>query len=113
MKQVLKSFVLLALITLGTHVMFADNIVLNGTFSNSPGGAYTTVYAGQNTISKWTVDSGSVDWINSYWQTPPAGGGSIDLDGNSPGSISQTLATVKNQIYQVSFYLSGNRTAVQ
>jgi hypothetical protein len=30
------------------------------------------------------------------------------MDGNSPGAISQTLTTTAGQLYDVSFYLSGN-----
>jgi choice-of-anchor C domain-containing protein len=88
--------------------MFAD-IVNNGNFSTPPpSGAFTTVYAGDTQIPGWTVASGSVDWIGNYWQAPPLGGYSIDLDGNSPGAISQDLTTTAGQTYKVSFYLSGN-----
>jgi choice-of-anchor C domain-containing protein len=57
----------------------------------------------------WTVNSGSVDVIGTYWQPPVAGQGSLDLDGNSDGTISQTLSgLVTGQTYALTFALSGN-----
>jgi choice-of-anchor C domain-containing protein len=89
-------------------LVHADQIT-NGNFTSGPsGGSYVTVYAGDPSITGWTVTKGSVDLILSYWQAPPSGGNSIDLDGNSPGGIEQTFATTAGVTYKVSFYLSGN-----
>ena len=52
--------------------------------------------------------SGSVDLIGGYWQAPPTGGNSIDLDGLQPGAISQSFLDTDGQVYTVSFWLSGN-----
>jgi choice-of-anchor C domain-containing protein len=84
----------------------ASNLVTDGTFdSPSGGGSFTTEFAGQ-TFNAWTVDSGSIDLIGSYWQAP-AGAGSVDLDGDSPGAISQSITTGKGA-YELTFDLSGN-----
>ena len=88
--------------------VFAVTIVADGDFSIPPGGAsYTTINSG-NTFGPWSVDSGSIDLIGGYWQSPTMGGGSVDLDGNSPGSISQTVALTAGKTYKLMFSLSGN-----
>jgi choice-of-anchor C domain-containing protein len=87
----------------------ATNLVTDGNF-NSPGcsGGFCTVNS-PSTFDNgaWTVTGGSVDLIGSYWQAPPTGGGSVDLDGNSPGGISQSLSLAAGS-YTLTFYLSGN-----
>jgi choice-of-anchor C domain-containing protein len=91
---------------------YADgiNLVTNGTFTaNGTPPTFTTVFApDSSSISGWTVVSGSVDLIGDYWQGPLAGGNSIDLDGDSPGAISQAFSDTAGQVYTVTFYLSGN-----
>jgi choice-of-anchor C domain-containing protein len=86
------------------------NLVSNGGFSSTCGsGSFCTYGSPDSTdISGWTVASGSVDLITGYWQGPPTGGNSIDLDGNSPGSILTTFATVMGAKYLVNFEYSGN-----
>jgi Protein of unknown function (DUF642) len=50
-----------------------------------------------------------VDIIGNYWQPPVAGQGSLDLDGNTDGQISQALSgLVFGQKYALTFALSGN-----
>jgi choice-of-anchor C domain-containing protein len=85
------------------------NLVTNGTFSTPPGGAFETLGEGSSAIPGWTVGSvGSVDWINNYWQNP-AGSYSLDMDGDTPGSISQTgISTIAGHMYDLTFDLSGN-----
>jgi choice-of-anchor C domain-containing protein len=84
----------------------ASNLVADGTFdSPSGGGSFTTYFAGQS-FGPWTVTSGSVDLIGGYWQAP-AGGGSVDVDGDAPGAFSQTLATGTGA-YTLTFDMSGN-----
>ncbi len=62
-----------------------------------------------NAIQDWTVTSGSVDWIGSYWQGPTATDPwSIDMNGLAPGAIAQTFSTTAGATYIASFYLSGN-----
>ena len=49
----------------------------------------------------------SVDLIGTYWQAPPSGGQSVDLDGNKPGGVIQTF-NLNAGMHLLSFYLSAN-----
>ncbi len=79
--------------------------------------AFQTLWSGTpdaESITGWTVTSGSVDWINTYW-TAQDGTKSLDMNGTptsdvplAAGTISQTLATAVNNTYVVQFYISGN-----
>lgn len=86
------------------------NLISNGNFTNCVGCGvvFTTYFGGSTNITDWTVQGHSVDLILTYWQAPPLGGNSVDLDGNAPGGVSQTFSTVIGQQYLVTFYLSGN-----
>ena len=101
MRTALSAFAVLA----ATAALPAYADIVNGTFLTPPAGTYTTVTG--TTIPGWTVTQGSVDWINTYWQQPPIGY-SVDLDGLAVGAISQTIDTIINQTYLLSFWLAGN-----
>ena len=80
----------------------------NGSFeSSSFRGGFTTLGTGSSGLTGWTIDDGSVDLINTYWQAA-AGNYSLDLSGSGPAKISQTFDTVSGQSYVVSFSLAGN-----
>ncbi len=83
--------------------------IVDGNFAGASG-SYQTIGTGGTfgATGGWTVVSGSVDWIGNYWTAPTLGGGSVDLDGNSVGAISQTLLGLAAGTYKVSFALSGN-----
>ncbi|MEH2515780.1 choice-of-anchor C domain-containing protein [Bradyrhizobium sp. AZCC 1610] len=84
-------------------------VIVDGNFAGASG-TFQTIGTG-NTFganNAWTVTSGSVDWIGNYWTPPTPGGGSVDLDGNSVGAISQTLFGLAAGTYKVTFALSGN-----
>ena len=55
----------------------------------------------------WTLDSGDVDQVATYWAAA-AGGQSLDLNGGAPGAISQTLATTPGDTYRITFQVAGN-----
>ncbi len=83
-------------------------IVVNGSFELGPvPGAYATYFAGSSAITGWTIASGSVDYIGSYWNAAD-GSRSLDMAGNSAGTISQMLDTVAGAKYRLSFWISGN-----
>lgn len=89
----------------------AATLVFTDDFSAPFGGtSFVTYYSGGSPMGNWSVDRGSVDLIGGYWQAPSVGGGSVDLDGSSPGSISQIL-TLSPGSYMLSFSLSGNPEA--
>ena len=82
--------------------------IINGSFEDGPDpGSFTEHVAGDTSITGWTVSSGTIDYIGTYWETP-FGDRSIDLAGSSLGSISQSIATVAGQAYTISFYASKN-----
>ena len=99
------SIAVAALALAGAAHAAGPNLVADGTFAGSAGG-YTTVNGGDS-IGAWTVGGASVDWIGSYW-TAPGGTNSIDLDGNAPGAISQSISGLAAGEYQVTFDLAGN-----
>jgi choice-of-anchor C domain-containing protein len=82
----------------------------NGSFETSSLGdigGFTTLSTGSTAITGWTVTSGNIDYIGTYWQSFD-GNRSLDLNGLVPGSIAQTFDVVSGQTYQVTFYLAGN-----
>lgn len=88
----------------------AASIVTNGSFEqpNVPGQAspsFQTLTG--SALTGWTISSGSIDLIGSYWQAQD-GSQSIDLSGNETGTIYQDLATTPGAAYTLSFYLAGN-----
>ncbi len=91
-----------------------DNLVTGGDFLGSGTPATYTTYTSGQTFSDWTVTAGGVDLLGDNYERSPGGGNGVDLGGGvlSPGvgytgTISQTLATVAGQEYEVSFELSG------
>jgi choice-of-anchor C domain-containing protein len=83
--------------------------VINGGFE---AGAHTaapfdTLTPGDTQLTGWTIESGSVDWVESYW-VAASGSRSIDLNGAGPGALSQALATTVDNTYTVTFEVSGN-----
>lgn len=81
----------------------------NGSFENGVDpGSFTQLNAVDSaTINNWSVTSGSVDYIGSYWAASQ-GTKSLDLSGLAAGAISQTFDTVAGHVYSVSFDLAGN-----
>lgn len=87
----------------------SGDLISNGSFeTGTDPGVFVTLNAGSANISDWAVDSESVDYIGTYWQSSPAGGRSIDLNGLAAGSLSQIMSTVSGSTYKVTFDLSGN-----
>src|SRR3954471_2515586 len=106
----MKKLFLTAALSFGIATAANAQSVTNGSFEfgTDPGASFITLTAVDNSILGWTVDSGSIDYIGGYW---PAQDGtrSIDLAGNSVGSISQLIGgTVAGQAYTVNFWASKN-----
>ena len=83
--------------------------IVNGSFEDGiDPGSFTTVNAVDSmSITGWTVGDGSIDYIGSYW-TAQDGSRSIDLSGNSIGTISQEFATFAGQSYAITYWVSKN-----
>jgi choice-of-anchor C domain-containing protein len=81
----------------------------NGSFENGtdPVSFMQVNSPDSTTITNWTVSSGNIDYIGTYWQASD-GSRSLDLDGSSSGSIQQTFTTVAGHTYYVTFDMAGN-----
>jgi choice-of-anchor C domain-containing protein len=85
--------------------------IVNGGFADgeiAPNGSFQTVGVSTGVIPGWSVVSGNVDWIRGYCQSSDGDGFSVDLNGDAPGAIAQTIATVAGQTYHLTFDMSAN-----
>lgn len=106
---IMKSFLLSTALLVSTLGSAHAATILNGNFETgtAPGG-FTTIGTGNSGITGWTVEAGSVDYIGTYWGASD-GNRSIDLNGNSRGTISTTIdGLIQNQVYNLFFAMSGN-----
>ena len=86
--------------------------VTNGSFETgaiiSPAPFVTLNATDSTSITGWTVTSGSIDYIGSYWNAQD-GSRSLDMNGLTAGAISQHITGLTvGHTYQVSFWLAGN-----
>ncbi|MES3032114.1 MAG: choice-of-anchor C family protein [Patescibacteria group bacterium] len=113
MKKLLSMFMgltlALASLLVVTPGALAAIVGTNGSFElGTDPGVFSNLLTGDSaSVTDWTVNAGSLDYIGTYWQAAD-GARSIDLNGSSAGSISQTLVTVPGATYVVHFSLSGN-----
>ncbi len=108
MKKIFSFFAILALVLAPLSATPAFAVGTNGSFENQVvAGNFATLNTGDTTLTNWTIDSGSVDHIRDYWLASD-GVQSLDMNGISAGSISQTLTTIPGATYNVAFDLSGN-----
>jgi choice-of-anchor C domain-containing protein len=97
---------------LATAVLAVTGIT-NGSFeaNNGPADWWWSVAGSSSFVVGWHVPAGkSVDIYSdgpNGWQASD-GHHSIDLDGNWPGAIEQTVTTVAGEFYVVRFDMSGN-----
>jgi choice-of-anchor C domain-containing protein len=109
MKKVLTLAISLVFLLACVGTVSAEtNLVLNGGFESPVvGSPWATVGAG-NGLTGWTINYGSIDLIHGGWQSH-LGDQSIDLAGDSPSKISQTINTADlGATYTLSFWLAGN-----
>jgi len=117
------------LTVIGAGPAFAlTNLIDDGSFAGgATAGNYTTYSSGSAlppggwtvTTDKQTGNASSVDLVGTHWGSPPAGGGSVDLNGtlgndgasktDSVGGITQSVDVAKAGTYTLSFYVSGNQ----
>lgn len=93
------------------------NLLVNGDFEANIGnvsiGGFTTVAAGNSSITGWTVGSTSVDLIRNAFGFIDSV--SIDLAGTpGPGSLSQTFSVLAGMTYELEFdyFRNGGGTAL-
>lgn len=82
----------------------------NGSFESAtinPSNSFITLPNGSTAINSWTVTSGNIDYIGTLW-TASDGTRSVDLNGSTAGSISQSFKALRGSIYQVRFDMAGN-----
>jgi len=106
----LKVKLLVCFVLLLAGVMPSANaaiIFLDGFNHTSTPPIYTFVPNGGTINGVWTAGGAGVDWIGTYW-TAFEGNGSLDMSSTGAGSVSTTLPTVAGQIYDLTFYMSGN-----
>jgi choice-of-anchor C domain-containing protein len=82
------------------------NLVVNGGFESPVILSQWSTF-GPGPLGGWTISSGSVEILRSYWQ-PSEGLQSLDTAGNESGLIQQTITTVPGLTYRLTFDLSGN-----
>jgi choice-of-anchor C domain-containing protein len=109
----------MAMLVLAAGQAKADNLIINGDFSApdaatlpNNGSVYKFIYAGDPSLTGWTVTNGSVetDLTVPTFGAPTASGNpqNLDLDGNSAGTITQSFATTAGQTYSLAFNYSDN-----
>ncbi len=107
MKRAFKNLFIVMILWL--NPAFTQNIV-NGSFESAtvnPGSGFITLGSGNKAINGWTVSSDNIDYVGTYWQASE-GVRSIDLNGLTSGSISQTIRTSVGTVYEVRFDMAGN-----
>src|SRR5947209_7911389 len=81
--------------------------VSNGSFETPDAGTGFTTFGAGSDMGGWTVTAGSVDLLGTGWQAAD-GQQSVDMSGNGPGTIAQTLSTSPGTQYTISYALAGN-----
>jgi choice-of-anchor C domain-containing protein len=86
----------------------AANLIVNGGFEEPATGSFTTIPAGDPSLTGWTVVDGSVDVVNTAFYPAFEGDQSLDLDGSSAGTIEQSFATAAGTTYTLTFAYANN-----
>ena len=115
----------MTLVALSALSAASANLVQDPSFettqsNNTYGFPPTTWFAGQSfgstasgdtsgTSQVWVVTSGSIDLVNGPNFGHPGGGGNqfVELNGNNPGAIRQTVTVGVGGLYDFSFYYGG------
>jgi len=101
---------LIVFLTVSSPKTANADFLINGGFEQ-PGGLTSDIdfLAGDTSIVGWRIVSGSVDIVPSTGSWPAyQGNQSLDLDGHSAGTISQSFTTTAGMTYQLSFAYANN-----
>ena len=88
----------------------AGQSVINGSFEVGidPGNSTTLNAPDTTTISGWTIQSGSIDYVGTRWMAGE-GSRSLDMTGISAGTILQSISGfTPGQDYRLSFLMAAN-----
>jgi len=106
----MRNLVLAAVLALASMPASAATIA-NGSFETNGAGSFTartTLSAGSAALTGWTVDSGNIDLVSTYWRGTD-GANSVDLNGTAAGSISTTiLGMITGRVYDITFDMAAN-----
>ena len=93
LRAALPFFLLSAAVPTARAQFCSSDLVTNGSFESGPGvSAFVQVNPGSTSVPGWSVLSGSVDYIGSYWGAS-AGSRSFDMNGATAGTISTDVPT--------------------
>jgi choice-of-anchor C domain-containing protein len=115
-RSLLRWPLLWGVLALATATSIAEaELIVNGSFEEGDFGGFESfrrLTPGSTALVGWTIGGVAVDWHNSVeFRFPRQGDKVIDLhlDGGfgQHGSISQSFATVRGRLYELSFYLAG------
>jgi choice-of-anchor C domain-containing protein len=109
-----RSCALLALLIVGVAARPSHaDLIVNGGFETpvAPVNSFTTLGAGSSAMAPWSIVSGSVDVIGANYWPAFQGVQSLDLNGNSAGTISQSFTTTPGTSYTLSFAYANNADA--
>lgn len=84
------------------------NLAANPSFEAGPApGMAMTIPVGSLALDGWRVTRNAIEYCESRWDAAE-GLRSIALNGSAPGGIEQTIATLPNSTYTVTFYMGGD-----
>ena len=86
-----------------------EDLIRDGSFTASGDTTIQTYRAGETIGDAWLVDYGNVE-LKTEWESSPSGGISVDLNGNTSGSISQTVSVEAGKTYVLNYAITGNFT---
>ncbi|WP_168797645.1 choice-of-anchor C family protein [Neolewinella litorea] len=75
--------------------------------TQNPGNSFIRLFAGDQIVTNWRVESGSIDYIGTYW-TAADGRRSFDMNGTEPGAVSTFINTTAGEQYYLQFAFAGN-----
>jgi choice-of-anchor C domain-containing protein len=106
----LRKLMVSAAMTIGLAASASAATITNGSFEDHAAfsGGFTTLGTGSSALTGWTIDSGSVDLIGSYWEASD-GVNSLDMSGGASGKISTMITDlIIGSRYLLSFDIAAN-----
>lgn len=88
----------------------SSNLIVNGSFERCPSfeGDYKDMDFGSTGIFGWLVTSGNIGICQKPYWNSINGSKCVELNGNAPGAIAQTISTEPGAVYKIKFALAAN-----